>query len=196
MSPGGGRGGRARRSTDDGEADGDAGAHRRPFPPQTPPAFDPFFGMGRDMGSFIGGMPLPLPAMQRPARPRPRLPFSDSPVTFEALDALRQAPIEDDARAPRPAEDDADAQASEAPARPRPSGDAGAMFLGLDSDELGDRFPLEADDDGGEPRAEAPEGEEPGPQALTVDADADTEADAEASRSPRARKTRRTWTRC
>jgi hypothetical protein len=66
-------------------------------PAAAPPPQDPFWGMQRDMGSFIGGMPLPLnaapqmpqggaPQLSAPRTPPPRkgLPFGDAPVTFDS----------------------------------------------------------------------------------------------------------------
>src|SRR5205085_10383022 len=43
-------------------------------PPPLAPRFDPFMGMGRDQGSFIGGLPLNLPAADPFAFGSPELP--------------------------------------------------------------------------------------------------------------------------
>lgn len=45
--------------------------------PGPPPAIDPFFGMSRDLGSFVGGIPLALNAV--PARPEPPPPTPATP---------------------------------------------------------------------------------------------------------------------
>lgn len=57
-----------------------------PAPTVGMPQIDPFAMLGRDQGSFFGGMPLPLGPLhpQEPPRPaRPRLPFADRPVTMD-----------------------------------------------------------------------------------------------------------------
>jgi hypothetical protein len=105
-------------------------------PTATPPKIDPMFGMMRDFGSFLGGLPLSLPPVRKPAPM-----FGDVPVT-PAAPAAEIAVPRPEARIAEPAI----APPEETPEPSAPVEAGATAELAAPTDTLAEAPPVASDD--------------------------------------------------